>query len=237
MEPQQNPFRIDRIEAEQIFISVVAIAFAFALAMASPDALFAYPKQFIILTVISVVTLGTGFILHEMAHKISAIHYGAYARFQMWTQGLLIMLVFAFMGVLFAAPGAVYIYSDRITKRENGLISLAGPATNVLISFIFLLLAIFAPLRISFPFDSNPLNVWAFGAQINLILAVFNMLPMFPLDGSKVLFWSKGAWATFTGFCFVFGLGTGLLGMSSIIMYAILIAISAILSGLLFRRG
>jgi Zn-dependent protease len=234
---KQNPFSIDRSEAEQILISVVAIAFAFALALSGPSAILSYPKQFIILTVISVVTLGTGFILHEMAHKIMAIHYGAYARFQMWIQGLFIMVLFAFMGVLFAAPGAVYIYANKISKKENGVISLAGPATNVLISFVFLLLALVAPLRMVFPFDPEPLNIWEFGAQINLILAIFNMLPMFPLDGSKVMFWSKGIWAGFTLFCFIFGLFTDLLGLGSILMYAILIAVSALLSGMLFKRG
>jgi len=226
-------FYIDSDEATQIIISVVAIAFAFSLAYASPSVLLKLPKEFIIFTVISIVTIGTGFILHEMAHKLVAIHYGAYARFQMWVQGLVLMVGLSVMGFLFAAPGAVYIYSNNITRKENGIISIAGPVTNIIIALAFFALAIFAPVRVSFSFMGQPLNIWFFGAQLNLILAIFNMLPMFPLDGSKVFLWNKLAWIGFMVACFAVGLL--LLPISSLIMYSVLIVISFLLSGV-FKR-
>ena len=230
----QNPFSISKDEATQIGISVVAIALAFALAFPpSPLDLIKYPKEFISFFFVSLVTIGSGFILHEMAHKITAIHYGAWARFQMWTQGLILMLVFAIFGFLFAAPGAVYIYSNNITRRENGIISVAGPVTNLLLVLIFAVLALSAPVYIPFTFANGELNVWALGAQLNLILAIFNMLPMFPLDGSKVFAWNKLVWVAVVALCF--GIGAILISPQAMMSYVFLMVIAFVFSSFLFR--
>lgn len=68
-------------------------------------------------------------------------------------------------------------------KYDEGLIAFAGPATNILIALIFGLL-----LR----FGGGALSVELAGAfativYINIILALFNLMPIPPLDGSKVL--------------------------------------------------
>jgi len=229
----QNFFYIEKSEAEQILISVFAIAFAFALAIAGFDSLAKAPKDFIRFCFISVATIGAGFIFHELAHKLVAIHYGAHARFQMWVQGLVMMVIFALFGFLFAAPGAVYIYANHISRKENGIISIAGPITNMLISIVFVALAILFPFKVYFEFAQGTLNVWLLGAQINLILAIFNMLPMFPLDGSKVFIWNKFAWFGFLVFCFAFGYFIGILSPAALFMYLILIGLSLFMSGLL----
>lgn len=220
-------FHIDRDEAIQILISVVAISFAFSLVLGEVSLIFNAPLKFLVWVFFSLVTIGSGFILHEMAHKAVANHYGAQARFVMWTQGLGFMLLLAVFGFLFAAPGAVYIYSNSITRKENGIISLAGPVTNILITIFFIILAFVAPV---YAFN---MNLWAFGAQINLILAIFNMLPMFPLDGSKVFAWSQIVWLSFMAVCFAFGML--LLGVDALIRYAILILIAFVFSTALYR--
>lgn len=230
----QNPFYIGKDEATQIAISVTAISLAFALAFPpSPLDLIRYPTEFFSFFLVSMVTLGSGFILHEMAHKVAAIHYGAWARFQMWTQGLVMMLVFAVFGFLFAAPGAVYIYSNNITRKENGIISVAGPVTNLLLVVAFVALALFAPVYIPFTFAGGSLNVWALGAQLNLILAIFNMLPMFPLDGSKVFAWSKLAWIAVVGVCFA--AGAILISPGAMVSYVFLMIIAFLFSSFFFR--
>jgi len=187
-------------EIKEIGMSVVAISFAFTLVFAGLDSLWKYPNYFFLFMLISLLTVGAGFILHEFAHKITAIYYGGYSRFQMWTSGLVFMLFTSLFGVLFAAPGAVYIYAPKITKRQNGIISLAGPSTNLLLSLFFLGLSFTNPMKIYFPFleSANGVNVWYFGAQINLILALFNAIPAFPLDGSKIFAWNKLVWFGFT---------------------------------------
>jgi Zn-dependent protease len=68
--------------------------------------------------------------------------------------------------------------------RDHGLlVSLAGPATNVVLAVVAALL-----LRQLLPFASNAVLdiVFRFGA-INVILAAFNLLPIPPLDGSAVI--------------------------------------------------
>ena len=121
---------IERDEALQIAISVIAISLALGIVFATPEGITKSPMEFLLFLAPLFVTVGTGFILHEMAHKLVAIYYGAKARFRMWTQGLVFMLATSFIGVLFAAPGAVYIYGKKITGKENCNISLAGPLLN-----------------------------------------------------------------------------------------------------------
>lgn len=135
----------------------------------------------------SLVVVGAGFVLHELAHKYVAIHYGAKAGFRMWPFGLVFALLSAFLGFIFAAPGAVYIYGNIDTK-QNGIISLAGPLTNVLLAFLFAFLFL----------GSGSIVLQAIGSlgiTVNLFLALFNMLPLFILDGSKVFKWNPAVWA------------------------------------------
>lgn len=220
-------FYITDREAREIAISVVAISVAFAIALFGLS-LFASPADAAAIISFFLATIGIGFILHEMAHKVSANIFGAEAEFRMWGSGLMFMLLLSVMGVVFAAPGAVYIYSPFLTKRENGIISLAGPATNLVLAMIFLALAMAAPVQIA------GMNAWAWGAMINIFLGFFNMLPMFPLDGSKIIAWNMPVWLLFSAIFFAFGFL--LVGPQIIVMWAIMLAFSFLLSGALFRR-
>ena len=102
------------------------------------------------------------------------------------------MLGLSFLGFVFAAPGAVYIYSHNISRKEIGIISVAEPVTNIALAIVFMALAIFAPV-----YTSNT-NIWFIGFYVNSFLAFFNMLPIFPLDGSKVLAWNAVVWVAVT---------------------------------------
>ena len=130
---------------------------------------------------LSMVTVGVGFLLHELAHKVVAIRFGQRAQFRADYGMLFLAIAGAFVGFLFAAPGAVY-HRGRITARQNGLIALAGPVTNLGLAVVF------APLLTQPGFFGE---VGALGVGINLLLAGFNMIPFGPLDGRSVLRWSK----------------------------------------------
>ncbi len=138
---------------------------------------------------IAAVAVGTGFLLHELAHKYVAIHFGAKAEFRAWNVGLLVAIVVAFLfRFIFAAPGAVYIYGKNVTARENGIISLAGPLMNIFIGIIGIgLVGLYGNTQIG--------QVAGVVASINLYLAMFNLLPFFVLDGAKVFAWNKLVWA------------------------------------------
>ena len=138
---------------------------------------------------LSLATVGAGFVLHELMHKFSSERYGFQAEFRMWPQGLaLALLLSAFSGFVFAAPGATYIDGYGIRTRENGIISIAGPLTNIVIAILFFPLVYFN--------GGSPFlfEVGYLGSYINVFLAAFNMLPIMPLDGAKVWRWNKLIW-------------------------------------------
>jgi Zn-dependent protease len=131
---------------------------------------------------VSLATVGVAFLLHELAHKVVAVRFGQVAAFQADYGMLFLAVMSAFAGFLFAAPGAV-VHRGRITARENGLIALAGPVTNLLLAAAFLPLLLVGPGIVGL--------VGERGLSINLLLAGFNMIPYGPLDGRKVVGWSK----------------------------------------------
>ncbi|MFB6172226.1 MAG: metalloprotease [Haloarculaceae archaeon] len=129
---------------------------------------------------LSMATVGVGFLLHELAHKVVATRFGQVAEFRA-DYGMLVLAIGAGLaGFLFAAPGAVY-HRGRIDARQNGLIAVAGPLTNVGLAVVF------APLLVV----PSLARVGTLGVSVNLLLGTFNMLPFGPLDGRKVLSWSK----------------------------------------------
>jgi Zn-dependent protease len=134
----------------------------------------------------------TGFLIHELAHKWMAQQYGCWAEYRGNKNGLYFALAMsAFLGVLLAAPGAVMV-SGRITDRQNGIIAAVGPISNIIIALIFLPIYI---LTHTMEGQITIINELArFIVIINLVLGGFNMIPIQPLDGSKVIVWNKGAY-------------------------------------------
>jgi len=152
---------------------------------------------------ISLLTVGVGFLLHELAHKVVAVHYGQVAAFRADYRMLGFAIVGALVGFLFAAPGAV-VHRGRITARENGLIALAGPVTNLLLAVVFLVPYLTAEAVGAGGFVTA---LATRGLQINLLLAGFNMLPFGPLDGRKIRAWSTPVWAVVAVPAIVLGVG------------------------------
>lgn len=184
---------MEQEEAKEMIVSMIVIALAVAIYQFGVVELLNLPlTRLLFFMGIVVVTVGSGFVLHELAHRFVARKFGAYAVYKMWPMGLVIALVFALMGFLFAAPGAVYIFAPYLTRRQNGLISVAGPLTNVALAALF-----FAVIAGTAQ-DGFVSDVLAMGMRVNLFLAFFNMIPLFPLDGSKVLAWNPWIWGAIT---------------------------------------
>ena len=171
----------------------LSLAFTFIYAGASVlggDIQRIFSMDTLVIFVISMFTAGLGFLLHELAHKFVAQHYGCAAEFRAWDQLLYLAVGLAvFIGFIFAAPGAVMI-SGMITKKENGIISAAGPATNYVLAMIFFVLLYLLP---------QWKNVLATGFSINIWLGMFNLIPFGPLDGKKVFYWNKIVWSGMLG--------------------------------------
>ena len=201
-----GPPRLAFSRTELLHLAIAAVALTFGFALISAERSEAWGGYMPILTwdivLIAFVGVGTGFVLHELAHKVLAQRYGHWAEFRAQFTGLgLTVLIAAMTRFLFAAPGAVLI-QGRVTLRENGLISLAGPGTNFVIAGLALG-GYFAGLASSDSWgaDANEfLPSLLFGvAKINAILALFNLIPLGPLDGRKVVRWSPLVYALALG--------------------------------------
>ena len=100
--------------------------------------------------------------------------------------GLLMMLVFRFG---WAKPVPVNMYAFRKPKQGMAITALAGPLSNFLLGFVFLFLygALYLPLC-GKTAGELVLSMLYVGGYLSFALSVFNLLPIPPLDGSKILF-------------------------------------------------
>jgi Zn-dependent protease len=132
----------------------------------------------------------TGFVAHEMAHKVSAQRRGYWAEFRLSVLGLVFSVITAAFGFLFAAPGATMIGGDA-DSDDMGRIAFAGPATNFVFAIVFL-----GGAFVAGAFSAGALLsfILLFLAYINSWFAAFNMIPLGPLDGAKVYRWSGAVW-------------------------------------------
>jgi len=133
----------------------------------------------------------TGFLIHELAHKWMAQQYGCWAEYRGNRNGLYFALLMSSFGFLMAAPGAVMV-SGRITDRQNGIIAAVGPISNIIIALVAFPIYFFT-VGLDYPISLIG-ELARFIVIINLILGGFNMIPIQPLDGSKIIVWSKYAY-------------------------------------------
>lgn len=189
-------------EIKDIIIADAALTIAFALIFSGGiQGVVSKPYNFLYYLPISLVAVSLSFILHEYMHKIVAQRFGAVAAFRKWDGGIAITLISSALGFLIGLPGATMIYTNRFTREEEGYVSLAGPLTNFAVFLVFLGLIVFGGQYITSAYVQNAMSVILF---ISVWLAFFNMLPIYPLDGSKVLRWNKAVYAVTMLFIFAF---------------------------------
>jgi len=180
-------FKFSYIELKHLFIAMIMIILTIFVfnnkSMLSVEGIFS--MDFLYILTIYCVTIGFGFLFHEMGHKLVAQHYGFVSEFRADFQMLFMMFVLALvLPIIFLAPGAVMILG-RPSIRQNGIISVAGPLVNLILALIFTVIGIlFSPVGI---FGQM---VWL-GVMVNAFLGLFNMLPIWILDGKKVFRWNK----------------------------------------------
>jgi Zn-dependent protease len=123
------------------------------------------PTAYLVLSVVAMLGLFASLILHELAHSLVARHYG------LGIGGI----------TLFLFGGVAELVDEPKSAASEFWIAIAGPAMS------FVLSALFGMAALATGGEGLVGVLLGYLASINLILAVFNLLPAFPLDGGRVL--------------------------------------------------
>lgn len=132
-------------------------------------------------------------VLHELGHGWTAIKcgddtprlMGHMTLDPMKHMGIVSLALFAFVGI---AWGAMPVNPENFRRRhDDALVALAGPVVNVLIAIVCVVGAIVSNFVV--PADSLPyaLTIFRIGSVMNLTLATLNLVPLPPLDGSRIV--------------------------------------------------
>lgn len=157
--------------------------------------------EFMAILVAYLFVLLISFSSHEFAHAFTAYKQGdstaklagrmtlnPFAHFNLY--GFVCLLIFGFG---WASPVPVCEYNYRNGKKSMFAVAIAGILTNLVLAlfftFVYSLIGTFAPIALeSSSFWSLLLQYFlVYGVEINLSLAFFNLLPFYPLDGSRLL--------------------------------------------------
>lgn len=185
--------RVRRLQArarKPLFLGISAAEFGIALATALLLGLaFIYSGK-LSLSLYNVgfffIVAGLAAVLHELAHLYVAKRYGARAEFRLWGVGIVAMFMTALLaGTVFGQPARLLVTGgETLNKRDRAIVWLAGPGVSLAVAALFLLLV---PLG----FAAAGIT----GMTINLLLFVYSLIPLNPMDGERVYGWNRAVWA------------------------------------------
>ncbi len=152
----------------------------------------------IVTLIFIVVILVFSTVLHELAHGYVAYWLGDYTAKANGRLSLnpmvhidpimsimIPVMLYIMQAPVFGGAKPVPINTKNLKWNEWGfaLVAIAGPLTNIILSFLFFLVWYFCGGNVG---EGN--IILSYGVQINLGFALFNMIPIPPLDGSRVLY-------------------------------------------------
>lgn len=132
--------------------------------------------QYLFVALFSMLGFFASLILHELAHSLMARHYNVEIK----------------SITLFVFGGVAELGSEPRTAGHEFLIALAGPVMSLALALGFW----FAGVLLSAFEIASLSSAISYLALVNLVLALFNLLPAFPLDGGRILrayLWARGS--------------------------------------------
>ena len=156
-------------EARDLAVATLAVAAAF---------LYSYTFAAVTLALLTSVAV---YLSHELAHKLAARAMGLEARYRISRTGLLLTLVSAipYMPFKIIAPGYVAVAGGVLSRAAEGRLAASGPLINIAICLALMLVR--SPLA-------------AFLSRASAMVALINLIPLYPLDGAKIIRWNSAAW-------------------------------------------
>lgn len=146
------------------------------------------------LNIISFAILAVSLVLavtiHEFAHALAADKLGdstprLFGRMtlnplaHLDPLGTLLILI---SGFGWGKPTPVNPLNMEDPHRDTAIVSLAGPASNILMAILLVL-----PIRLGLPWNTDILHALLLATVLNVRLAIFNLIPVYPLDGFKIV--------------------------------------------------
>lgn len=144
-----------------------------------------------------VITIIASIVLHELAHGVAAIWQGDRTPIYTGHMTLNPIVHMGWVSIILAvivgiAWGAMPVNRSHFRSRHgDAIVSLAGPAMNVLIALILatvfaVILSFYGDIEPATP-KANAMKFLQLASTFNLVLAAFNLMPIPPLDGSRIL--------------------------------------------------
>ena len=142
-------------------------------------------------------------VIHEFAHgwmafrlgDITAKHYGRLTlnpikHLDIWGSLVVPFMIFVFSGgqAIFGWAKPVPFNPNNLRDQKYGIakVAAAGSSANLLVALVFGLILRFASLNSILP--KEMIQILGLIVFLNILLAIFNLIPIPPLDGSKILF-------------------------------------------------
>jgi PKD repeat protein/Zn-dependent protease len=177
---EQHFFGLSASEVLIVEAAVIMVALAFLLADRAELSL----QMVLIYMLVGAVSV----VLHDFAHRYFATKHGHDADIRFWGLGTVIMFLTAWLyGNAFAQPYRNLVNREEGSDetREMGLEMVAGPLVSIILMIFFLDLVQFG-------------GIWAIaggvGFTINLITAVYSLMPISTMDGGAIWKWNRSVY-------------------------------------------
>jgi Zn-dependent protease len=166
-----RPFGIELQIHASWLIALVVLTYAAYQGFEEPRVGSKLDAMRIVLAVAFGVTIAASIVIHELSHSLTARAYGLPVR----------------RITLFAFGGVSQIEGEAPTPSAEFAVALAGPLSSVVLAVL-----LGGVGRLLHPHAAHPAGFWGELGWVNVLLALFNLIPAFPMDGGRLL--RSGLW-------------------------------------------